>query len=174
VTLADAREKYSWLFDLSLSDESIEARYWLLEYLRQEYDYLWKLEKDEKGRPIPIITPVELYWSISHSENHIAYIVSGTPVGIDIAEIRERDISILLTHTESEYALFGGRDWTQFYILWSAKEAIIKSYGWSLDDMGEIHLQWIYKDNTYNFEFKGEMYRIKIVLQDNRVIAYTF
>ncbi len=35
-----ARESYSWLFDRGYSLESIEVRYYLLEYLRETFGYV--------------------------------------------------------------------------------------------------------------------------------------
>lgn len=51
------------------------------------------------------------------------------PTGIDIAENEERNISLLDTHSISEYDIMAGNNWNNFYILWTAKESIIKATG---------------------------------------------
>lgn len=67
-----------------------------------------------------------MHWSISHSENYVAFIVSERPTGIDIAEHEERDSSLLESHPMSDYDILGGKNWNNFYILWTAKESVIK------------------------------------------------
>jgi phosphopantetheinyl transferase len=84
------------------------------------------------GRPLPITIDGGqslIYWSVSHSEDYVAYIVGTTRVGIDIALFRERSESLLDVHKDEEYAILGEKNWNHFYKLWTAKEAIIKSTG---------------------------------------------
>jgi hypothetical protein len=101
-----AKEKFAHLFEGTISDESIEARYCLLEFLLQKFGHIETLKNDESGRPIPLsIDGKTYYWSISHSKNYTAYILSENPVGIDIAESEVRDISLLDAHTDGEYAI---------------------------------------------------------------------
>ena len=156
-----SQEQYPWLFASWLSDESIEARYYLLEYLQIHHGYRWRLEKDPEGKPVSIKTiDGNTYWSLSHSEHFISFIISDTPVGIDIAEYEERDISLLDMHHTSEYEMLGRKDWEHFYILWTAKESLIKSVGDSLDDLENISLLEIQKEGIYIFWFLGKTYTI--------------
>lgn len=172
--LQKAREKYSWLFDMNYSEESREVRYYLLEYLDRKYWYSWILENDENGKPIPIkIQWILLYWSISHSTNYLAFIVSDMPTGIDIAENEERNISLLDTHSISEYDIMAGNNWNNFYILWTAKESIIKATGWWLDDMKNMRLIETNTGYTSLFAFREKTYRIQTLLLDSVIISYT-
>lgn len=165
--LKKAQEKYPWLFLESLSDESREVRFLLLEFLEERYGYRGNLEKSLNGKPIPIITSIwqVLYWSISHSDNFLAYSLSDTPTGIDIAEFQERDISLLDTHSKSEYQILWGVNWNNFYLLWTAKEAIIKAYWNSLDQMNSIMLRDVFWDGRYSFEFENKRYTIQSILE---------
>jgi phosphopantetheinyl transferase len=157
--------------------------------LYSEYGYQWNLEKDEYGKPIPIRMSssvvfetsqkesknedgILLYWSLSHSQNHLAYILSDTPTRIDIAEYEERDISLLDTHSQSEYDWLSGKSWKNFYILWTAKECIIKLNGWQLDDMRLIQFVSKESESILIFAFMQETYRIQIVLTDELFIAH--
>lgn len=66
--------------------------------------------------------------SISHSENAVAVAYSDFPVGIDIQknkEINPKLINRVLTNQEKQYVLNNGKD--NFFKLWTAKEAIIKT-----------------------------------------------
>lgn len=247
--LSQASKKYAWLFSWWLSHESIEVRYYLLEYLCREYWYRWILEKDEKGKPIPItlqssvllwlkvpklllwlnhfsiyfrfifgnlknspvlknygvkqfqISPkissidtknssnkeakdtlkikkkeikqwIQLYWSISHSENYVAFIVSDAPTGIDIVEYRERDPSLLDIHRDSEYEILGEKSWINFSIFWTAKESIIKLLWWHLDDIANIACIEKQTNNISLFAFQHEKYRIQTFMQDSIIISY--
>ena len=172
-----AKIQYPWLFSEWLPDESIEARYHLLEYLETEYRWKGRLEKDVSWVPIPIFCPdrgkKKVYWSLSHSENFTAYIVSDSPTGIDIAEYEERDESLLSTHTDTEYNLLGSKNWQNFYILWTAKEAILKKNWGTLDDMKHIFLREDLWDWYYFLEFLWDFCKIKIVYEKEIILAYT-
>ncbi len=160
--LQKTKDRYPWLTQRFLSDESIEARYHLLEYLRIYHGYRGILEKDTKGKPIRVNTlNGTFYWSISHSKNYIAYSISDAPTGIDIAEYRERDDSLLDIHTDSEYRILWGQNWNNFYILWTAKEALIKAQGHTLDDVKAIQLQQIQEGDLALYWFLGKTYTIK-------------
>ncbi len=174
--IEEARQDYPNLFDHWLSEESIEARYHLLQYLKNTYAYDSPLEKDMDGRPVPISIDGKeglLYWSISHSEDYIAYIVGPTRVGIDIAWFRERGESLLNTHSAKEYALLGGINWEHFYRLWTAKEAIIKSTGWILDEMKDISLFEKIDTNITCFVFRWETIPIQTTIGEDFILSFT-
>ena len=172
-----AKAKYPYLTQEWLSDESIEARYYLLEYLATAYGYHAPLEKDEEGKPIELRMKnrewrTVLFWSITHTENYLAFIISDTPTGIDIAEVIERDISLFSTHSKREYALLGGKSWKDFYILWTAKEAILKSVWGKLDDMREIELIDSPGENRSEFALGSKKYRIQSIIDAQCIVSY--
>lgn len=171
-----AKEIYSWYFDSSMSDESIEARLYLYEYLRNSMGVFSQLEKDVCWVPIPIILEHNecLYWSISHTEKYVAFIVSDTQTGIDIAECKDRDISLLDIHSEGEYGLLGGKNWKQFYMLWTAKESIIKASSLTLDAISEIKLMWIVDWGEFLFVFEEKEFTIRTIIQDTFILSYIF
>jgi hypothetical protein len=171
--LDQAKEKYPFLFDQWLTEESTEVRFYLYEYLFREFRYLWKLAKDAQGKPIPIdIDWKPYYWSISHSYHYVSFIVSDNPTGIDIAECHERDISLLDIHHACEYDLFWEKNWKNFYILWTAKEAIIKLTWWKLDHLEDIHLSRIEENWTSLFEFSWQVHTIKTIIDNSVIISY--
>ena len=162
--LFQAKERYHLLLRAWLSDESVEARYYLLEYLQKHHGYRGILQNDITGKPVPLDIIGHgnlLYWSISHSHNYIAYSVSDTPTGIDIAEYNERNTSVLSAHQDDEYFLLWEKNWNNFYILWTSKEALIKAWGNTLDDIEDIQLIKIYEGATNIFWFHEKTYTIQ-------------
>jgi phosphopantetheinyl transferase len=144
----------------------------LLEYLNDTYRYTGRLEKDATGKPIPIsINGKKLYWSLSHSKNLVGFIVDSLPVALDIVDIEERDSILLDTHQQHEYEKLGDRDWKNFYILWSAKEALIKAIGKYLEDMRGISLIEKKTQNSLIFDFLGQKYRIEVVNEDKHIVS---
>ncbi len=175
-TLERARLEYPILFEQWLSEESIEVRFHLMKYLKCTYAFQGILEKDMDGRPLPISVDRReglLYWSVSHSDDHVAYIVGSTRVGIDIAWYRERSTSLLETHSDMEYTIIGGKNWEHFYRLWTAKEAIIKSTGWVLDEMKDISLFEKKDTNITYFVFRWETIPIQTTIGEDFILSFT-
>ncbi len=171
--LNEARERYAWLFDDGISEDGVEVRYILLEYLRESYGYSWRLFKDTSWKPIPIeVNTRNIYWSISHSKEYIAYSVSDYRTGIDIAEYEERDLSLLDTHREIEYKLLGAKNWKNFYLLWTAKEALIKAHGDLLDDIPEMQLISVGEWGMNLFEFRGQSHTITSLHTEEAILSY--
>ncbi len=173
--LLQAKQKYWHMLHPDLSDESIEARYHLLEYLYSVYTYNGTLEKDQEGIPLPLSLHGKIYyWSLSHSENYIAYILSETPTGIDLAEHKDRDLSLLDMHHTSEYEILWSRSWSTFYTLWTAKEAIIKAHGWILDDMKDIKILQTNEHSISTFGFREKIYKIKTIKRSSLILSYIY
>lgn len=173
-TIILARVQYSYLFDSELSEESIETRYYLLNYLFSEYHFEWRLEKNENGKPIPIKMSwwLLLYWSISHSNKSVAFIVSDRPTGIDIMEYEERNISVLDVHHSNEYDILEKKDWYQFYFLWTAKESIIKLVWWTLDDMPRITLEQKITPTVFEYWYNNQNYWVYSTQDNDTFISY--
>ena len=174
-SITRARGKYG-LYYPHYSDESLLARYYLLEYLFSLFGEVFLLGKDQYGKPKPIERKAweNIFWSISHSEHHIAFIVSDRSCGIDIVEYEERDDALLALHRDDEYTLLGGRNWYNFYLLWTAKESIIKSYGWIIDDMKDIKTLKIDEDSVSTFGFHEKIYKIKTERVWTTILSYTY
>lgn len=164
------------LYD-DLSDESQEARYRIHEFLSSQCGYSEKLTKSSSGIPIPVILPwgERWYWSLSHTEKYLAYIFSDTPCGIDIIEHISRSESLLLLHKKEEYRIVGWSLWDAFYIIWSAKEALIKKLALRLDDMSSIEI--IARSNSHNsyvLRYIGMEHTISSIQKSTYTLSYTF
>ena len=174
--IVEAWKRYPWLFEKFSKWESIEARYFLLEYLSKMYWYNWMLTQDAEWVPLPVetLSGEVIYWSLSHSAHYVAYCVWSSAVGIDIAEIDERDESLLSTHSDAEYTLLGWAWWRSFYILWTAKESIIKLIGSTLETMGEIRLVWSLSKDNFQYDYWWISYTVSTFQDHNITLSYTY
>ncbi len=89
-----------------------------------------RLEVLENGKPH--LVGSDLFFSLSHSEEGVAAVVSGTPVGIDIEKIKpvtDKLINYVCNENEREYIESGNDKEYRFFAVWTAKEAFFKKNG---------------------------------------------
>jgi 4'-phosphopantetheinyl transferase len=89
-----------------------------------------RLEVLENGKPH--LVGSDLFFSLSHSEEGVAAVVSGTPVGIDIEKIKpvtDKLINYVCNEKEREYIESGDDKEYRFFAVWTAKEAFFKKNG---------------------------------------------
>jgi 4'-phosphopantetheinyl transferase len=89
-----------------------------------------RLEVLENGKPH--LVGSDLFFSLSHSEEGVAAVVSGTPVGIDIEKIKpvtDKLINYVCNENEREYIESGDDKEYRFFAVWTAKEAYFKKNG---------------------------------------------
>ena len=120
--------------------ESIIARYEISK-LVDKYFWIKKFLAKVDKNGVPIFEN-DIFWSISHKKDLIFVGISspGT-IWVDIEVIKPRDESLLDIFSEKEYEILWWKNWTNFYTLWTAKEAIIKKNLWKLDDMKNLVLE---------------------------------
>ncbi len=76
------------------------------------------------------------HWSVSHKPRYVAAVVSSSPTGIDIEQVRPRKQSIFnYVASEEEWELCGCKSWEALYRYWTAKEAVLKAAGTGLAGM---------------------------------------
>ncbi|MCR5388493.1 MAG: 4'-phosphopantetheinyl transferase superfamily protein [Lachnospiraceae bacterium] len=104
------------------------------------------LTYDEKGKPhCKKQDGLPLHFSLSHSGDFVACIISDRPCGIDIERIREKDITTLadrvLTPAERQKITV----W-EFYETWTVKESVLKALGTGL--LLDMRLISVERDGT--------------------------
>lgn len=158
--LKNAKKSFPFLFDLWLSEESIEVRYHLIDFIEKKYWEICIPEKNSDGIPLPIRLKnwETLYWSLSHTDWYGAFSISDTPTGIDIADDRKRDVSLFSAHSDEEYIMLWGKNWDNFYTLWTAKEAIIKQDHLTLDILHFLKLRELIDTGVYIFWLREKRY----------------
>ena len=131
-----------------------ELRRFIYEKFWEDYEVLfWKDNK-------PIYSH-GIYWSIAHKKDFIFLWISRNIIWVDIELYKERSIDFLDFFSKEEYNILWWKTWLNLYILWTAKESVIKYMLWNLDDMKYLSLEWfkvtsenIYWINfTYNLDF---------------------
>lgn len=135
--LKDAKSSFNINYIENKSDESIVARYIIYKELKRQgiNNYLPKVDNDW----IPIFVD-DNFWSISHKTWLVFVWISKDKIWLDIEVYKERDTSLLDKFNLEEYNLLGWKNWNNFYILWTAKESIIKYNLWKLDYIKGIKL----------------------------------
>lgn len=142
---------------------------------------LQDISKDADDIPLP---SGSYHWSVSHKPKYVAAVISGSPAGIDIEEVRPRKRSIFsYAAGDEEWELCGGQSWDALYRIWTAKEAVVKAAGTGLAGMracrvvsvpDESQMLLFYQDSLHTVEqlrFNGH---IVAVLRDDNDIEWTF
>ncbi len=118
--------------------ESLIARYIISKKIEQLYKLKsYKLFNDNTWKPI---YSDNIYWSLSHKKDIIFIGIWKKILWVDIEIYKKRDKGLLDKFLKSEYELLWWKNWNNFYILWVAKESIIKKWWWNLDDVWKIQL----------------------------------
>lgn len=133
----DAFRRFSPQYFAALSREGLLAR----ALVARELEHIGIVSPtpctDTTGAPLPI---GGIHWSIAHKGNMLAAVLSKCPVGIDIEHRVERDTCLFSFITEGEWNRLGERSWDAFYMLWTAKEALIKKKRLALNVLPSITL----------------------------------
>ena len=134
----------------------------------------------------PFLTGRTEHISISHSHDWLVIAINKTQkIGVDVELIREKVLMIknkFVTETESEFA---GSDIQLLTLIWSAKEAIYKSYGkkniefknilidpFALNNSGTMFgcLKTVTLNLTYNLIYKTKKDYVLVLTTDEREI----
>jgi len=108
-----------------VAEQSRLARIALTECARLSGGPASDWNKDANGAPSP---NDGWHWSIAHSREWAAAVISREPVGIDVERIRPRREGLFdQVAGEDEWNAIGGRTWNLFFRMWTAKEAVLKA-----------------------------------------------
>lgn len=143
---------------LGYSDlSSFVAGRWLLNRLLADTGAKWSLDDisyNEAGRPM---LPSGIDFNISHSKQVAICAISSHPIGIDLEfekEIALNDFQDYLSKEEWDNMQHSTTPHTEFYRLWTAKEAILKARGTGLDTFPILNQQT-------TVSFQGTTYYLK-------------
>lgn len=125
-----------------------------------------KIKKGEYGKPY-LEDYKDIHFNLSHSGEWVMCAVGDMQIGIDVEQIKEKDLSVsklVFTSGECEYlSTLDINDVTkEFYKIWTLKESYIKNTGKGLG----IPLK------SFEFEMKND--EINIIIQGKRNDEYLF
>ena len=149
---------------LRYANEIDQIRSLLSSYLKNQLSRE-ELLKNENGKPYFNNGP---YFNISHSGRYVLMAVSTSEIGVDIEEIKSKDMSSLVRiFNEAEAKMI--KEHSDFYYLWCAKESLIKCMGLSVGKVREIPSLPLNGLKT----FKGKDYQCKSFIYDKHIVSIT-
>ncbi|MBP3731904.1 MAG: 4'-phosphopantetheinyl transferase superfamily protein [Bacilli bacterium] len=149
---------------LRYANEIDQIRSLLSSYLKNQLSRE-ELLKNENGKPYFANGP---YFNISHSGKYVLMVVSTAEIGVDIEEIKSKDMSSLVRiFNEAEAKMI--KEHSDFYYLWCAKESLIKCMGLTVGKVREIPGLPLNGLKT----FKGKDYQCKSFIYDKHIVSIT-
>jgi len=149
---------------LRYANEIDQIRSLLSSYLKNQLSRE-ELLKNENGKPYFANGP---YFNISHSGKYVLMAVSTAEIGVDIEEIKNKDMSSLVRiFNEAEAKMI--KEHSDFYYLWCAKESLIKCMGLTVGKVREIPALPLNGLKTY----KGKDYQCKSFIYDKHIVSIT-
>ena len=149
---------------LRYANEIDQIRSLLSSYLKNQLSRE-ELLKNENGKPYFANGP---YFNISHSGKYVLMVVSTAEIGVDIEEIKDKDMSSLVRiFNEAEAKMI--KEHSDFYYLWCAKESLIKCMGLSVGKVRETPSLPLNGLKT----FKGKDYQCKSFIYDKHIVSIT-
>lgn len=144
---------------------SISVEYLLNSMVKEIYPSVklpLDIEYDEKGKPHSYNNDEEIHFSLSHSGDYVACMISDKPCGIDIERhSKSRDYDKVAKRICTEEELTGINSKTDFYNVWTLKESVLKAVGLGLSlDMKKIELKKV-KECTFA-ENEGTKYQVTL------------
>ncbi len=98
--------------------------------------------KDDRGTPLACRG---VCWSLSHKPQKVAGVVARSPVGIDLEKVRPVHPGLFRRiASEKEWRLVGARDLTALFMVWTAKEAVLKATGRGLAGLSRCRIKEVH------------------------------
>lgn len=134
-TIDELKLCFSWDNTLKYSqNKSIISNKFLIDTLQKEgYNFPFTINKEPKGKPY-FLHNKNIHFSISHTKDYIAIVISPSRVGIDIESLREVKMDLVQRFfhpNEMSYLINQNADCVDkaFTQLWTIKEAYVKMTG---------------------------------------------
>ncbi len=120
-------------------------------------------EITDNGKPF-IKNHLEFHFNISHTSGAVAVALGSSPIGIDIERIRKADMRVAERFFSTSEKMAIKSD-TDFFAIWTKKEAFIKK-----NDLTLSHLKKANSENIYTFEKDGYIISVCSDDSENRII----
>lgn len=127
-----------WEYPYDIKKESLIARFFISQNIDKIY-WIKKYIPETNCHWAPVFSD-DIRWSISHTEDMIFIWVALESIWVDTEIYKKRDICLLNYFSKIEYELLWWKNFKNFYIIWTAKESLIKYHLSWLDDIENISL----------------------------------
>ncbi len=119
---------------------------------------LEEFPKDQAGTPLACRGT---YWSLSHKPEKVAGVVATFPVGIDLEKIRPVHAGLFRRlASPQEWQLVGAKELTSLFMLWTAKEAVLKATGRGLAGLDHCRLVAMTGQANLIMEYQGRRWLV--------------
>ena len=125
------------------------------------------------------------YFSASYSSDWLALAFSEQKIGIDIEAIKERS-KVLLEKYSEELQLFWTESWHNFYLLRTAKEALLKKVNWirldlieemkviKVESASDLVIDKTILKRKITLQYKGQNYQVFSTIDHEKAISIAF
>jgi len=114
------------------------------------------------------------HWSISHKRHLVAAALAREPVGVDVESLVPRRSGLWKHIADAdEWSVLGGPGWNAFYLLWTAKEAVLKAAGVGLAGLDACRLMHAELRTCFTLSYGGRKWRVEHFHHADHVVAVT-
>lgn len=159
---------------------SISWRYLISDSMSKHYGMRYYIPLTSEDWT-PIFTD-NVYWSLSHKDDIVFVWTAEQRVWVDLEVVRPRSPEVFNLFSEKEQAIIWEKNFENFYLIWTAKESLIKCVLGKLDDMKEINMvsieaidlviDWMSFEYRLILLFRGESYEVCSWRKD--MLRYSF
>lgn len=133
---------------------------------------LGKLDKSPEGAPLP---SNGYFWSIAHKEQYVAGVASDCSTGIDIEKIRPCSQGLFRkTADESEWKMGEPVTDLLFFRYWTAKEAVLKSFGVGFKYLSRCRIIKVVDDNNLVLSYEDKRITVHHFYFNGHMAAITY
>jgi phosphopantetheinyl transferase len=127
--------------------------------------------KDDREVPQP---NAGYHWSVSHKQHLACAVIADVPVGIDVEHVTARPRGLHDRLAEpADWDALGDRSWASFYLLWTAKEAVLKAVGVGIAGFLRCRLVELPDDRRMRLTYEGRTWTIEHYHHADHVLAVT-
>ena len=115
----------------------------------------------------------DFFWSMAHKNNFVSAGISDKPIGVDLEIIKKKDEILFDTLSEEEWEILGDKNWLNFYVGFSAKEAVLKLFSLEFDQLSHVLIR-DKRDNNLILQHDNKEAFVNLEMQDDLVFAISW
>lgn len=124
--------------------------------------------QDAENAPIPTSG---WFWSISHKPKMAVAAIARAPIGVDVEALLPRRMELYdQVGSEEEWRILGGRSWENFFVLWTAKESVMKANGHGIGYLSRCRVV-ARTPASVQIDFQGAPWRVLHRNVDDHIIG---